>query len=102
MPAAVFAAEIGTGRADKTVLPRIGVARERCGGNGCRGADRAADDAGCDIGRPEAAVAFAPAVAVPAVVAVVPGAVMPVRPPLMGAGIGIARSVILAIGVRIV
>src|SRR5260370_5057852 len=77
MPAAVFAAEVGAGGADKTVLPGIGIARKRCGGDGCRGADRPADDAGCDIARPEAGVAFAPAVAIPAVVAVVPGAVVP-------------------------
>src|SRR5258708_10295872 len=99
MPSAVFAAEPATGRADKTVLPGIGVGADRCGSDSCRGADRAADDAGGDIGRPEAAVA----VAVPAVVAVVPLAVMPVGGPLViGASVGIARPVILAIGVRIV
>jgi hypothetical protein len=98
MAAAVFAAEIPAGRANKAVLPRIGVAGERRCGYGCCGADRAADDAGGDVARPEAAVLIAPAV-----VAVVPVAVMAVGAPLMiGAPVGIARTVILAIGVWIV
>src|SRR5258707_9515403 len=98
MPATVLAAEPGAGRAYKAVLPRVGIAAERRGGDSCRGADRAADDAGCGIARRDAAVAIAPAV-----VAVVPAAVMPVGTPLIiGASVGIARPVILAVGVWIV
>ena len=69
MPPAVLAAEQGAGDADKPVAAGVILAAERIGGNRRRRADRTADDAGRDIGGPEAAVV------VSAIVAVLPGAI---------------------------
>jgi hypothetical protein len=70
MRPAVLAAEQGPGDTNKPVATGVILADERIGGNRRRRADRAADDAGCDIARPEAVIA------VPAVVAVAPGAIL--------------------------
>src|SRR5439155_7661105 len=82
----------------------IGIAADRGGGDAGRCADRAADDTGRDIARPEAAV-------VEAVVAVAPIAALPSAIPIGLIGIdltlvaaaivGASRSFVLAIGVRI-
>jgi hypothetical protein len=69
MPPAILAAEPGAGDADKAVAVGIGIAADRSGRDASHRAGRAADDAGRDIARPEAAVV------VPAVVAVPPGAI---------------------------
>src|SRR5882672_279729 len=69
MPPTVLAAEQGAGDADKPVAAGVVLAAERIGGNRRRRADRTADDAGRDIGGPEAAVV------VSAIVAVLPGAI---------------------------
>jgi len=60
------------GGADEPVLAGVGLTADRGSGDGGRGADCAADNAGRDIAGPEAAAAI-----VPAVVAARPGAVIP-------------------------
>jgi len=108
---AVVASEPGAGGADEPVPAGVfGAADWRSGDRGC-GADRAADNAGCDSAWPEAGVAI-----FPAVVAVVPAAVVaigrlsvgliPIRLiavglALVAAGVGISRSLVLAIGIWI-
>ena len=100
----VFTAEHGAGDTDKAIAAGIFFAAERVGGNCRRRADRAADDSGRNVRRPEAAVI------VPTVIAVaprtIPIAVIAIRLiaiglPLIAAGIGTTRSPILAVGVRI-
>jgi hypothetical protein len=104
MPPAVLAAEPGAGDAHKTVAAGVLVAASRGGGNGSRGADRAADDTGRDIARPDAAVI------VEAVIAVLPSAALrspipigliPIGLALVAAGIGASRSPVLAMGIWI-
>jgi len=95
---AVLAPKPGAGDADKAVAAGIVFAADRTGGDGSRRADRAADDAGCDIAGPAA-------IFVPAVVTVLPRAIpiglIPVDLTLIAAGIGISRSLVLAVGVWI-
>ena len=104
MHPAVLAPEPGAGDADKAVAAGIFLAADRTGGDGGRRADRGADDAGCDIAGRDAAIV------VPAVVAVLPAAIpigpiliglIPVDLTLIAAGIGISRSLVLAVGVWI-
>ena len=97
---AIFTAEPGAGDADKAVAAGIGFGPDRGGGDGSRGADRATDDAGRDIARPEAAVI------VPAIVAVAPGGVpvglvgiglIPIGLTLVTASEGLPGPVILVV-----
>src|SRR5580704_877325 len=100
-----------------TVIVSIGATgAERSGGNRVRCPDRGADSVSRDVARPEAGVRSIPAIVVPAVMpaivpliipAVVVGVALAVslaailRLTLIAAGIGISRSLVLAIGVPI-
>jgi hypothetical protein len=99
MHQAILTPEPGAGDADKAVAAGIGLAADRAGSDGGRRADRAADNAGCDIAGRDAAIV------VPAVVAVLPAAIpvglIPVDLTLIAAGIGIPGSLVLAVGVWI-
>src|SRR5829696_1901658 len=99
MPPAILAAEQGAGDADKTVAAGVILTADRGGGDGSRRADRAADDAGRDIARPEAVVV------VVTVIAALPGAIaiglILIGPTLVAAGIGTPRAAVLAIGIWI-